>query len=168
MRKMLLLLSGIYLAGCAETLPPMAPSSVPMKKANAIIIRTDQSPEEAYKGFANHLTDNGMMLKRSDPILMIMNTEVKDLPVIYMGKYAIQASVREDTDGTFIKMRGFLFTQAYKTTALGMLTLTEDYSDTDPVMNIKGLTSPHQKSWEEMIEIASVYPHNTGILYSRE
>jgi len=168
MKKIFLAVTGIYLLGCAETLPPLGPQSELMEQANAIIIRTGQSPEDAYKGFAMHLSDNGMMIKSSDEILMTVNTEPKDLPALYMGKYAVQASVREDSEGTFIKVKGFLFTQAFTTGASGQLKLTEEYSDADVVKNAGMVGSPFLKSWEEIVQMSLAYPNKTKILYSRE
>jgi hypothetical protein len=149
--KNILLLSSIaflFLA-CSTTLPATEPSKEMVKNADTIILVVNESSKEAYRGFAQHLTDKGISLDNSDSeLLMLKSSTITDA----MINYRINASIRSRADSTMIYVSGVM--------------VSNGVSDGLKVDNAGGVAIAGKDVWNNMNEVSTSYPHKV-VYYKR-
>lgn len=80
----------------------------PMKKANVIVIASEQSPEEALKSIAGFLLDKGFAIASKDAELLTLTTDYKEVSKSLNGSYKITVRAKEEAQGTMIYLRGLV------------------------------------------------------------
>jgi hypothetical protein len=155
------LISLIFFAGCATTLPPAGPASDPMEKADTIWIETTDDSETAYRKIAQLISDQGFSISNSDATLMVINTDLYQ-PEESFGEslssggmeMKITASIRNN-DGTWIKLNG-----SYNTAPQGnLIVATKD----NEIRNEGSKNTAPKRAWNILNEIAAKY--SPGELY---
>ena len=138
----------LFLTACATTLPPAEPSSEMMKKADTILLKVDQTPDEAYTGFAQHLSDFGYSLENTSDKLRTIKTNSRSFDdASGLGGFSIGISV-SSSDSTMISVTG-----------------TAGISGAE-IQKETGLEVAINKFWDKMNEIALDYTHE-AVYYSR-
>lgn len=119
-------------------------SEVPFKKANTIIIQTDDSPEDAYKKMARILTKNGYGIENSDNILLTLTTNEQGFRY---GNTKLNVSIEENK----IRLTGTYNTPAFPNDAT--------------TIDMRGMKkSPARLAFEQMNEVAKQY--GAPVLYT--
>lgn len=149
MKKLLFSLLAIIFFSCATTLPPAGPTSEEIDGADKILLTVDESPDEAYQHFAQHLSDNGFGFKNTDETLMVVKTDYKEGDELNFS-YSINSSVR-DNEETVIQVSG---------------NATNPMLGDFEIRNRGAGGSLVQVSWKNMLELAKSYPHEK-IMYKR-
>jgi len=150
MKKLLFIFVPWLLIGCATTLPAAGPTSEMIKGADQILLTVNESPDEAYKHFAQHLSDNEFGFQNTDETLKTIKTDNKESDKLNFS-YSINASIRNTNGKTIIQVSG-----NGKNPTLG------DFK----IRNRGANGSLVQVSWREMLELAKSYPHEK-IMYKR-
>ncbi|HSH24257.1 MAG TPA: hypothetical protein VLA13_01775 [Massilibacterium sp.] len=149
MKKLLFSLLAIIFIGCATTLPPAGPTNEKIDGADKILLTVDESPDEAYQHFAQHLSDEGFGFENTDKTLMVIKTDNKESDKLNFS-YSINASVR-DNEKTVIQVSG---------------NATNPMLGDFEIRNRGASGSLVKVSWQEMLDIAKSYPHQK-IMYKR-
>lgn len=150
MKKLLFIFLPLLFIGCATTLPPAGPTSEMIDGADKILLTVNESPDKAYKHFAQHLSENGFGFQNTDETLRTIKTDNKESDKLNFS-YSINASIRSTDDKTIIQVFG---------------------NGTNPVLgdfeirNRGAGGSLVQVSWKQMYELANSYPHEK-IMYKR-
>ena len=134
---------------CATTLPPAGPTNKMIDGADKILLTVDESPKDAYKHFAQHLSDEGFGFENTDKTLMVIKTDNKESNKLNFS-YSINASVR-DNEETVIQISG---------------NATNPMLGDFEIRNRGAGGSLVKVSWQEMLDIAKSYPHQK-IMYKR-
>ncbi|MEX0720585.1 MAG: hypothetical protein WD059_07945 [Balneolaceae bacterium] len=151
MKKLFLILLPLLLISCATTLPPAGPTNEMIDGADKILLNVEETAEEAYQHFAQHLSDYGFGFENTDKDLMIIKTDIQDYGNA-LNSYAFSMNIS--------------ISSRYKTTIQvtgnGNMGIGTDFE----VENKKSLGSNVKLMWEKMHEIVSSYPHQE-ISYAR-
>lgn len=151
-----LILLFIIISGCATQLPPAGPNSMPMERANQIIIRTQDDPTLAYRGIASILTDQGFIISSSDAILFNITTERQHLPASFM--------VESITSRATVQISSQIRTQGGTTTVV--LTGRIWMGGAERRIRHETRSGQDRNSWNALQKIASSYPGGR-VLYAR-
>ncbi|SMO83542.1 hypothetical protein [Gracilimonas mengyeensis] len=150
MKKLILLaLLTFFLISCATSLPSTEPSKEMVKNADTIILKVNQTANEAYRGFAQHLTDQGISIDNSDSELLLLKTSTITDAMI---DYRINASIRSNNDSTMIYVSGVM--------------VSDGVVDGLKVDNAGGVAIAGKDVWNNMNELATSYP-NESVYYKR-
>lgn len=139
----------LFFVSCMTTLPAAGPTNEMIDGADKILLIVDESPEEAYKHFAQHLSDNGFGFKNTDETLMVIKTDQKQSNELNFS-YSINTSIRNDGE-TIIQLFGN-----------GTNPMLGDFE----IRNRGANGSMLQVSWNAMHELAKSYPHKK-LMYKR-
>jgi len=150
MKNTLLLSSiGLLFFACSASLPATKPSKKMVKNADTIILVVNQSPKEAYRGFAQYLTDKGISLDNTDSeLLMLKSSAITDA----MIDYRINASIRSRGDSTMAYVSGVM--------------VSDGVADGIKVDNAGGVAIAGKDVWNHMNKLATSYPHK-AVYYKR-
>jgi hypothetical protein len=119
-----------------------------MKKADTILLKVDESPDEAYTNFAQHLTDYGYSLENTSDKLRTIKTNSRSFDdASGLGGFSIGVSV-SSSDSTMISVTG-----------------TAGISGAE-IQKETGLEVAIRNFWDKMNKIATAYPHE-AVYYSR-
>ena len=140
----------LFLISCATTLPPAGPTSEMIDGTDKIFLTVDQTPDEAYQYFAQHLSDNGFGFENTDETLKILKTDFKQGNRLNYS-YSINASIRQKDGQTVIQISG---------------NATNPTLGDFEIRNRGAGGSLVKVSWNEMHELAMSYTHSS-VMYSR-
>jgi hypothetical protein len=147
------LLACLLLVNCpviAQTSPPIGQEATqPFKKANTIVITTQDSLNTAYKKFAQAILEAGYTIDRADKELYFINTKAR--PVGRMGlQESVQASLKPVSGSTMILLSG--------TFASPSMAAMSPLMAGDSKVEYKGMKgSPIMACWEELQRVAKLY-----------
>jgi hypothetical protein len=150
MKKLVYIFLPLLFIGCATTLPPAGPTSEMIDGSDKILLTVKESPDEAYKHFAQHLSDNGFGFENTDETLMTIKTDNKEGNRLNFS-YSVNASIRDTNNETIIQVSGN-----------GTNPTLGDFE----IRNRGAGGSLLQVSWEEMLKLAKSYSHEK-IMYKR-
>jgi hypothetical protein len=159
MKKLLFIFLPLLFIGCATTLPPAGPTDEIIDRADKILLIVDETPNEAYKHFAQHLSSNGFGFDHTDETLKILTTNLKpERNSTYY--YRINASIQSKNDETSIIITGKVKFSSFYSSMIG------SGSDELEIENRGQKKSLFKLSWNKMHELANSYPHEK-IMYKR-
>lgn len=144
-----LLLFGL-IVGCATTLPPSQPSKRMVDQADTILLKVDQLPDEAFTGFAKHLSDHGFSFKTKDETQRVLSTEMKESKY-FDFYYGLDSEIADTDSATVISVRGNA--QNF------------DFGEIEPE-NWGIDESLNMQAWAQIRQIVESYPHQE-LFYQR-
>ena len=126
------------------------PGTVPPKKASAVLVRTADPPDIAYRTVARIVTARGYGVQSSDPSLRLVMTTFNDARNV--GPVQLTAIVLEDSSGSVVQ-----FTGVFKWSAAEIFYRGAG-QEPQPIQYGGMSGSPIRKTWEELYSVASSYP----------
>jgi hypothetical protein len=149
MKQILIIGLVVLTAGCATSLEPTRTSSQPFSFSDTIILRVDQTYEEAFEEFARYLSDNDFDLTSSRKDRGRIVTEPH---AFEGGEIILNAVVRDTAEHAIIEVSGKMDTGNIESLGFSSSNLTE-------VENVGMQDSPVKKAWNYMRELASGFEH---------
>lgn len=164
MRRSILALPLLLLVGCASSAPltPVAPQAEAVPRANKMVVRTTDTPDEAYRRLGQLLIQRGYTLQNSDAALRSLSTDFRD---VGGSRMSINAFVSEVGGQTQVEMKGRLQLSVNVGQALGGAAMREDASQMVEQRGMSG--SPFDRTFRELEATARAYPSGT-VLYARD
>ena len=157
------LLASCYTAGVGQgTAPARQREDAPQPRPNRITITTSDSPEAAYRRIGQILVGRGYAIAQSDPALLILTTEPRELG---SGVIRITASVTDGDSGARVHVKGATKMGYNVGKALLGAAADEDALSALERAGMRG--SPARRAWDEMEAVALAYP-DAAITYARD
>lgn len=152
----------LLFTGCvtpASQMEPAGPDPQPMEAANRVLIRTQDTPKEAYKRIARILQSEGYTLGNTDETLLTMTTEWQEYQgAAEMKVTAIVDEQGESYEGTTVTLQG---KQGIR---MGGGLAAE--SAGSEIQNSGQSNSPMKNAFKELQKIASQYG-GSEVAYAR-
>lgn len=145
-----LILAGLFI-GCATKLPPSQPSQHMMDQADTILLKVDESAENAFDGFSKHLSKHGFSFETRNESRRKLTTRMKRSKY-FDFKYAVEMSVVKTDSATVIKVRGNA--------------QNVDFGEIEPE-NWGIDQSLNMQAWAQIRQVAESYPHKE-LFYQRQ
>lgn len=165
MSRLLLSLVLVFVAGCYTTFDPNAPvpaEKVQPQRANQIVVRTADGPEDAYRRLGQILVGRDYALATSDNVMLSLTTDWKQST---RSRLRVVAFVSESDTGAEITLKGQLKLQVNVGQALFGSAMAEDMPT--PVEQGYRRGSPAGDSFAELEAIAQAYPEGQ-VSYTRK
>lgn len=160
MKKLIVIFLVVVISGCATTssLPPEGPSNTPMDKADTILLKVDQSPQEAYQNFAQYLSSKGFGFENTDESLKVFKTSMRSMNEIN-AQYSLDVSIMESNSSSVIRITG-----TGSSNTLGKFEIVKGGDSS--ASGLPGVSIAPQ-AWNKMKQIATSYPKTTDVSYQR-
>ena len=139
-------------------------------RADSILLEVDQSPDQAYKNFVDHLANNGFNFENVDKESRVLQTSLKNVNEKELNnefRYFLDVYTIDADSLTFIHISGEVepvdYYEDFEPEVVGIGYLKMDPYDQEEVdIEYKSVNGTlEMESWNQMKEVATTFPHES-------